>query len=335
MRSADDRRERVLGAPGDQQHGWQERRGEQRRDGRRCLRVGIGKPVVHRRPADLGGESGEQEQVGDERGLGRACVIGSACQESAPRPPPGTPAASMTMPISAMPRPSEVRMRYFQPASSARAFPLKPTSSAEAAVVASIRSQAAPRFPASGTRGAPSRTRRARRSRPLCRRAAETSEVRDGRQKRGRDEHAGEAHHGDDADQKAAGGVDRDAFSATGSPGSPSASAASASARAADGNAPPKATAVTRRRGTSEMITAVSAGAASTVQASVSRLITQAPQRRAVSRAELGEDPLVEHGRDEHDQREVERHTELDQRRRSREARARRAPGRSRRVRWP
>ena len=50
-----------------------------------------------------------------------------------------------------MPSPSEVRIRYFQPASSARARPLKPTSSAEAAVVASIASQAAPRFPASGT----------------------------------------------------------------------------------------------------------------------------------------------------------------------------------------
>ena len=42
-------------------------------------------------------------------------------------------------------------MRYFQPASSALARPLKPTSSAEAAVVASIAIQAAPRFPASGT----------------------------------------------------------------------------------------------------------------------------------------------------------------------------------------
>jgi hypothetical protein len=98
------------------------------------------------------------------------------------------------------------------------------------------------------------------------------------------------------------------------SPGFPSASAASASASAADANAPPTATAVTRRRGASEMTTAVSAGAATTVQASVSRLITQAPERRAISRAELGEDPLVKHCRDEHDQRQVERHTELDQR---------------------
>ncbi len=55
------------------------------------------------------------------------------------------------MPSSATPRPSEVRIRYFQPASSARGRPLKPTSSADAAVVASTTSQAAPRLPASGT----------------------------------------------------------------------------------------------------------------------------------------------------------------------------------------
>src|SRR5437763_230506 len=44
------------------------------------------------------------------------------------------------MPSSATPRPSEVRMRYFHAASSARGFPPKPTSSADAAVVASTRS---------------------------------------------------------------------------------------------------------------------------------------------------------------------------------------------------
>ena len=52
---------------------------------------------------------------------------------------------------SAIPSPSDVRIRYFQPASSARGLPLKPTSNADAAVVASTSSQAAPRFPASGT----------------------------------------------------------------------------------------------------------------------------------------------------------------------------------------
>ncbi len=74
----------------------------------------------------------------------------SRAHESSPRPP-GTPAARKTIPSSATPRPSDVRIRYFQPASSARALPLKPTSSADGAVVASTRSQARPRFPASGT----------------------------------------------------------------------------------------------------------------------------------------------------------------------------------------
>ena len=50
-----------------------------------------------------------------------------------------------------MPRPTEVRIRYFHPASSAPALPLKPTSSADVAVVASMSSQAVPRLPASGT----------------------------------------------------------------------------------------------------------------------------------------------------------------------------------------
>src|SRR5439155_6103955 len=61
------------------------------------------------------------------------------------------PAARRTTPSSATPRPSEVRIRYFQAASSACALPLKPTSSAEAAVVASTRSHAPPRLAASGT----------------------------------------------------------------------------------------------------------------------------------------------------------------------------------------
>src|SRR6476659_7167654 len=52
------------------------------------------------------------------------------------------------------------------------------------------------------------------------------------------------------------------------------------------------------------MTAAVSAGAASVAQASVSRLVTEAPQCRAVARAELGEDPLVEDGRHEHDERQ-------------------------------
>ena len=55
------------------------------------------------------------------------------------------------MPSSATPSPSDVRIRYFQPASSARGLPLKPTSSAEAAVVASTSSHAPPRLPTTGT----------------------------------------------------------------------------------------------------------------------------------------------------------------------------------------
>ena len=75
----------------------------------------------------------------------------SARQESAPIPPAGMPATRATIPSSATPRPSEVRIRYFHAASSERALPLKPTSSADAAVVASISSQAPPRLPTSGT----------------------------------------------------------------------------------------------------------------------------------------------------------------------------------------
>ena len=98
------------------------------------------------------------------------------------------------------------------------------------------------------------------------------------------------------------------------SPGSPSASAASESASAAVANAPPTATPVTRRRGVKQMTAAVSAGVPSTIQASVSRLLTEAPERRAVTRAELGEDPLVEDGRHEHNEREVERDSHFEQR---------------------
>ena len=66
---ADHGRERVLRAPGNEQHARQERRREQSRDGRGRLRVRVGKPVVDGRPADLGREAGQQEQVGDERRL--------------------------------------------------------------------------------------------------------------------------------------------------------------------------------------------------------------------------------------------------------------------------
>ena len=122
----------------------------------------------------------------------------------------------------------------------------------------------------------------------------------------------------------------------SGSPGSPSASAASASAsaavaeRAGDRDSRHESVAAS-----AQMTAAVSAGAASAVQASVSRLLTEAPQRRAVAGAELGEDPLVEDGRDEDDEREVERDAQLDQRRGPRELRAPRGRARSRRARSP
>ncbi len=61
--------ERLLDAPGDEQHGRQQRRREQRRDRRRRLGVGVRQPVVHRRPADLGGEAGEHQEERDERDL--------------------------------------------------------------------------------------------------------------------------------------------------------------------------------------------------------------------------------------------------------------------------
>ena len=149
---ADRRCERLLRAPGDEQHGGEERSREECRDGRGRLGVRVGQPVVHGRPADLGGEAGEQQDVGDDRRLGIERGVGERAPGERSRcPPPPAADSSMRIPSSATPRPSEVRMRYFQPASSARARPLKPTSSAEAAVVASIASQAAPRFPASGT----------------------------------------------------------------------------------------------------------------------------------------------------------------------------------------
>ena len=83
--------------------------------------------------------SGSSRRVGRERHVERV----------EPAAAGGRP--SIRIPSNATPRPSDVRIKYFQPASSARARPLKPTRSAEAAVVASITSHAAPRFPASGT----------------------------------------------------------------------------------------------------------------------------------------------------------------------------------------
>ena len=96
VRTPDDGRERVLGAPGDEQHGRQERGGEQGRDRRRRLGVRVGEPVVHGRPADLGGEPGEQQQVGDERVCRppRSTVGERAARRARRARRPGAPAAS-------------------------------------------------------------------------------------------------------------------------------------------------------------------------------------------------------------------------------------------------
>ena len=66
-RFAEHRRKRLARSPRDEQHGGKERCREQRRDGSGRLRVRVRQPVVHRCPADLRREPGEQEQVRDER----------------------------------------------------------------------------------------------------------------------------------------------------------------------------------------------------------------------------------------------------------------------------
>src|SRR5581483_1719449 len=99
-------------------------------------------------------------------------------------------------------------------------------------------------------------------------------------------------------------------------PGRASETVASAPAAAAATSAPPAATRPTARAGTAAAASAVSAGAATTASASVSRLVTQAPERRRVAASELGEDPLVEDDRDERDQGQVEGDAELDRHRR-------------------
>src|SRR6266540_1021177 len=86
-----------------------------------------------------------------------------------------------------------------------------------------------------------------------------------------------------------------------GDPGSASATAHSPTARPPVASAHTIATAVTVRRGARAESTAPSAGAAVTPSASSSRLVTQAPERRGVARAELGEDALVEDRGNERD----------------------------------
>ena len=59
------------------------------------------------------------------------------------------------MPSSAKPIPIEPRIRYFQAASIACGVRLKPTSSADTIVVASIPTQTSPRLSTSGTAASP------------------------------------------------------------------------------------------------------------------------------------------------------------------------------------
>ena len=68
-RAADAGVERRLHAPGDQHDRRQQRRGQQRADRRRRLAVGVGQPVVHRRPADLRRQPGEDQHERDQRRL--------------------------------------------------------------------------------------------------------------------------------------------------------------------------------------------------------------------------------------------------------------------------
>ena len=94
--------------------------------------------------------------------------------------------------------------------------------------------------------------------------------------------------------------------------GSASATTASAIAAAPEPASPASATACTARRGTMITPSAVTAGSPTARRASVSRLVTQALQDGGVAGAELREDPLVEDGRDQCDERQVERHAKLD-----------------------
>ena len=64
---ADHGRERMLGAPRDEQHGGQQRCREERRHRRRRLECASRQPVVHWRPADLRRQACQEENVRDER----------------------------------------------------------------------------------------------------------------------------------------------------------------------------------------------------------------------------------------------------------------------------
>ena len=84
---ADGGRERLIGAPRDDENGRQERAREQGRDGRRRLGVRIGEPVVDRRPADLGREAAEEEHERGRQLIRPGVERASELHESPPSPP--------------------------------------------------------------------------------------------------------------------------------------------------------------------------------------------------------------------------------------------------------
>src|SRR5687767_118884 len=97
-----------------------------------------------------------------------------------------------------------------------------------------------------------------------------------------------------------------------GSAGSRAATEVRTTASAAVGIAAARANTGTRRSGASASTTVANAGTAIAAAAISSRLVTQCPQRGAVCRSELGEDPLVEDDGHEGDEDQVEGDPELD-----------------------
>src|SRR5437588_5611867 len=81
------------------------------------------------------------------------------------------------------------------------------------------------------------------------------------------------------------------------------------------GTATATATAITKRRGTTAIVAATSAGSPTAARANSSRLVTQRPQCRGIPGAEFREDPLVERRGDQRDEHQIERDPKLDRER--------------------
>ncbi len=202
--------------------------------------------------------------------------VESACQERASRPPPGTPAARMTMPSSATPRPSDVRIRYFQPASERPGLAAEPDQEGrgggrpldEQPGGAEVPGQAAPR-------AEPPRRRRASTKYVRSRSRSGTSELRTVARYAGETSTLASPTRPVTPTSSPAAASTAIRLSTEVVPGSPSATPARATARAAAGYAPVTATRVARRRGATATSAAISTGAAMTAQASASRLVTE------------------------------------------------------------